>query len=266
MLQNKDYKSHQMLSKIDEANYVKSMEQNIKMESQKKLENQKKKEQDIYTTKSILDQQIHQKTTHAEKIKNEEYSYADYVRKSVYDAETQKKIREEEQKRKMQEYNMSLQYQIQEQMKLKKYNNLMTEHEKKVNHREIEDYLKCGENSFSNLPGISANHTNHRIQHAPLNQKPSNPSEQNAIEKQNKSVIQTENQNYFNPEYIEMANRHSKYSSSPNKVKLVKKVQPNEKLLKLVEENMNDPLVEQKRNPTYNREYGYFNKAKYKHN
>ena len=264
MLQNKDIKSHQVLSKIDEANYVKSMEQNVKFEVQKKLDNQKKKEQEIYTTKAILDQQIQQKTSHAEKIKSEEYSYADYVRKSVSDAETQMKIKEEEQKKRMQEYNMSLQYQMQEQMKLKKYNNLMTEHEKKVNHREIEDYLKCGEKSFSNLPGLTNNHPNHRIQYAPplANQKGLQQIEQKPNEKQNKSVIQTENQNYFNPELVEMANKHSKYSSSPNKVRLMKKYEPNEKLLKLVEENIIDPLVQQKRNPTYNREYGYFNKAK----
>ena len=51
------------------------------------------------------------------------------------------KKREEQLISQMLEYNHSLKYQIQEQAKLKTYKNIMTDYEKKVNQKQINEYL-----------------------------------------------------------------------------------------------------------------------------
>ena len=248
-------KSISTLSKIDEEKYLKSMHYNLMKDKEKAAEIQKKKQSESMTTKDMLEYQIKEKYDAWIKIKNEEVSYAALVKKSVSMAEEEKRQKEEEAKRQKLQYNMLLQKQILEQSKIKQFKSIMSEHEKKVNQKEIDAYMNSELQSYSKLPGIR----NERIKYTPPRIKLS-PPQLPERERENR-LIETENQQYLNPQMIEMAKQYSKYSV-PNRISYNKPHQHNERLIKLAEENMNDPLMEQGRNPTYNRAYGYFNKIK----
>lgn len=195
---------------------------------------------DLQNNKAFLDMQINEKFSQHQKLVNEDKTYANYIKQSNFAADQESKKRDEEHRSKVAEYNRELQMQMAEQEKLRRFKGIMSEHEQKVNKKDIEAYINEGQ--VQSIPEPTQ-----------YKQPTSIPS---SAQEKKPNIFETENQRYFQPKLMNIIPTSNPISRMSNN----KKYNQNDKLYQEAEQNMNDPLIEQTRNVTYNRGYGYFNR------
>lgn len=142
-------------SRQDEVNYLKNLEIAEKKNKAKDIETGQKKNQDKISNYRSLAQQLQEKQFQQQNIKSQENAFAtelskeaDKYRKEIED-EKQRKQRQKE------EYYKALSNQINENKKRKQYSVLMSEHERRVNDRDIKAYEhKDTHNLYSKVIGF----------------------------------------------------------------------------------------------------------------
>jgi hypothetical protein len=158
-------------------------------------------------------------------------------------------------------YGKILLKQIEEQQRLKRFKGVMTDHEMKVNKKDIDAYQKCSDEINCKIPGLTNVASKYSIvSHNSIDK--SRQEDTKPSEKKN-NFYETENQQYMNPNIISIAFHKTKSEgNSPTKIRNYTKLAQNSRLVQKAEENQLDPLLEQKRNPTLNKEYGYYARVK----
>lgn len=145
----------EMRSRLDEANYLKSIEVAQKRNQVKDIESKSKKESDQISNYRSLAQQLQERQLKEENIKMQENAIANYYMK---EADKYRQEVEEEKRRKQklkEDYNKALADQIHENKKKKQYSVLMSEHERRVNDRDIKAYeYKDTKNLYAKVVGF----------------------------------------------------------------------------------------------------------------
>lgn len=130
----------ELRSRIDEVNYLKSIEVAQKRNQVKDIESKSKKESDQISNYRSLAQQLQERQLKDENIKMQENAIANYYMK---EADKYRQEVEEDKRRKQklkEEYNKALADQINENKKKKQYSVIMSEHERRVNDKDIKAY------------------------------------------------------------------------------------------------------------------------------
>ena len=130
----------ELRSRIDEANYIKNMEIAEQKGKIKDIEQKNKKEMTQVNNYQSLALQLQEKQIQMENLKMQENAIANYYMKEAN--RYRQEIEDEKFKKKMkkEEYYKALSNQINENKKKKQYSVLMTEHERRVNDRDIKAY------------------------------------------------------------------------------------------------------------------------------
>lgn len=130
----------EMRSRQDEANYLRGIEKAERKNLVKDMESKNKKENDQITNYRSLEQQLQEKQLQEQNVKMQENAIANYYTK---EADKYRMEIEEDKRRKQrlkEEYYKALSDQINENKKKKQYSVLMSEHERRVNDRDIKAY------------------------------------------------------------------------------------------------------------------------------
>ena len=214
--------------------------------------NTRKKQQKSEIAK-ILESQIKESKAKESKTIEDKKAYGEYLKASTQLASVEEMKRANIIKEVERKYAKALTSQIEEHHKLKKYQDVMTDHEIRVNRKDLELYKQrhCNEiNSI--LPGIYP-HKQYTI----FGQRKSVATGSN-----NKSMLyQSESQKYIEPNIMRMPFYFQKPDSFSVK-KLKNNIGPKEKdeHEQHTIENKNDPILLQQRISTTNKSYGYFSR------
>ena len=261
LFKNRVTQNTDQLSKMDEQKYIKLLSEEEGKNAVIETISQSKKCKEKETVIKTLESQVQERREKLSKSIEEERAYADYVRKSVTIANKDAFEKTKQQKEKESLYGKILLKQIEEQQRLKKFKGVMTDHEMRVNKKDIDAYQKCSDEINCKIPGLSNVASKYSIvSHNSIDKSRQDDSKPN--EKKN-NFYETENQQYMNPNIISIAFHKTKSEgNSPTKIRNYTKLAQNSRLVQKAEENQLDPLLEQKRNPTLNKEYGYYARVK----
>jgi hypothetical protein len=144
------------LSALDEARMLKQLQEkdarDKKIEESKSMKFNKMKKENI----SVLQRQMMEKQQQKILKKLEDDTYASIIKQNVSEAEMAEKKKVEEFKKRRDEYNSKLQHQMHVGSEKKRYGILMSEHERRVNDRDINAYQGQEEKIYGNVPGFGA--------------------------------------------------------------------------------------------------------------
>lgn len=146
----------ELRSKIDEANYLKNMELAEHKGKIKEIEQKSQKEKSQMNNYQSLSLQLQEKQIQKQNMKMQENAIAHYYMQEA--SRYQQEVESEKAKKKMQkeEYYKALSDQINENKKKKQYSVLMTEHERRVNDRDIKAYEQQDtKNLYAKVVGFS---------------------------------------------------------------------------------------------------------------
>lgn len=146
----------ELRSKLDERNYIKNLEMAEKKNLQKDHESKFKKEKDQINNYRSLALQLQEKQIQQQNNQIQEKAIGRYYNKEAdkYRQEMEEeKLRKKKQK---EEYYKALSSQINENKKKKQYSVLMSEHERRVNDKDIKAYeYNDTSNLYAKVPGFS---------------------------------------------------------------------------------------------------------------
>lgn len=145
----------ELRSKQDEKNYLRNLELAEKKGIQKEHDEKNKKQKDQISNYNSLAQQLKEKEFYQQNLRMQENAIAKHYNQEAnkYREEVQEEKRKKEQAKS--EYYNALTNQISQNKKKKQYSVLMTEHERRVNDKDIKAYeYQDTHNLYSKVPGF----------------------------------------------------------------------------------------------------------------
>jgi hypothetical protein len=146
----------ELRSKLDEKNYLKNMEIAEKKNMQKDHEQKFKKEKDQINNYRSLAMQLQERQMQQQNNKLQERAIGQYYNKEADKYRQEMEDEKMRKKRQKEEYYKALSNQINENKKKKQYSVLMSEHERRVNDKDIKAYeYQDTSNLYAKVPGFS---------------------------------------------------------------------------------------------------------------
>jgi len=142
-------------SRQDEVNYIKNIEIAEQKNRLNDRESQNKKQKNQMSNYQSLAQQLQEKELYQKNVKMQESAIANYYSKEADKYRMEIEDEKAKKQRQKEEYYKALSNQIHENQKKKQYSVLMSEHERRVNDRDIQAYEKMdSKNLYSKVVGF----------------------------------------------------------------------------------------------------------------
>lgn len=144
-------------SKQDEINYIKNLEITEKNNQRKELEEKQKKVFDKVDNSQGLANQLKERELQKKNVVAQEQAIASYYMSEAEKYRLEVEDEKQRKQRQKEEYYKALTNQINENRKKKQYSVLMSEHEKRVNDRDIKAYQHQDTSLHSMVIGLNSN-------------------------------------------------------------------------------------------------------------
>jgi len=143
------------LAKKDEESYLRALHEKEQREQRKQDEQMRNQLRSKQMNVQGLSQQLQEKQVQRQIKEIEEKRYGELVKHQVLTQQQMEALKQEEAKRKQKEYLNELGQQVEEARVKKRFGVLMTEHERRVNDKDIKAYEnRDTQNIYSQIPGI----------------------------------------------------------------------------------------------------------------